>query len=380
MNIKMDWKTKSRLLRAGIWLAGFALVWMGLTVFVGHACASLPEGFELSDPAGLNVSFRELLGAELPTVALSAPQERTVRYGDKALSVEGLYALGPADRLLPFAMKYGAFFPDSDAGPEESRYVILSDSLSQKLFFTDDSVGRSCSIDGAAYTVSGVYASRDSLLSRLSNGGAEPMLFPWQLGASAPVESVFFQTDEWRFVDSAREYLDTLRAPSPPPAYLADYGETRAVLRQTVDIVGYSAGLLLAALLASYLWKMRGAARLAIRTKNTQALVIQTALAAGLLALAIGCLLHFSFSFHLPSSWTPKDNVFDLSFYGNRFVEEWRQCVFGGSPDPYRLTSLLAAVLAGGLTLLTLLMLLGSFIRAELCLFSFAKQRRDEPV
>ncbi|MBE6936754.1 MAG: ABC transporter permease [Ruminococcaceae bacterium] len=87
-------------------------------------------------------------------------------------AVTAYYTTADAPALFALTMCDGGF----DAW--EAGSIVISDRLAVALFLTDQAVGRMVRFNGQEYTVRGVYAEPDSLLSRLSQTTTSAVYLP----------------------------------------------------------------------------------------------------------------------------------------------------------------------------------------------------------
>lgn len=320
----------------GIFLALLLLTLWLLEAAVRQADALLPDAYEFSSADGLGFPFAALAASEdSAQTALTALAEKgvyTVRYGDKAQRLRLLYTQGDAARVLGLRMVRGAFLPAQALAPEENHAVVIDAVLAQEFFFTPECVGRTLEADGAVYTVCGVYEAAEGFFPGVCGDGLSAAFLPAALADAhtQPVAHVFYRSADAHFPDAARDAVAALAGQQPAAAYLGDHAETKAFLRQCVRLVCV---LMSAAVCLAALALLAGAGR--PRPRGGVSLR-RGRLAGGALLLALGVFgwRACAFSLSLPAAWTPPDNIFDVSFYLEKYADAW-QAVHSGLTDFY---------------------------------------------
>lgn len=307
-----------------------------LTAAVRQMEALLPDAYQFSNAAGLGFTFGELSAASRgdadPHDLAAFAQKGTalLHYGEKVQQVRLMYVQGDAAGILGVRMLYGTFLRVQDLAPEENHFAVIEAALAQEFFFTPDCVGRTLEIDGTVYTICGVYEAASGWMANVCGDGLALVFLPASLSnvRTQRVEHVFYRSAGVPFVEAAKDAVATLSGQAPAPTYTGSHSENKSFLRQCVRLVcvlACAAACLpvLALPAGAFTWQEDRGISLNGRR-----------LFAGAVLLApIGLGWRASvFSLNLPAAWTPQDNIFDVSFYTEQFIDQW-QAVHSGTAN-----------------------------------------------
>lgn len=242
-------------------------------------------------------------------------------------------------QLFKMDMIRGAFFTEASAQKGRNTAVI-SNTLAEKLFTTYDVVGNEITLLGQKYSIVGVYKNNNSLISFLNSDGVEKVFIPFESVLDPkkdPVEDLVVQGGvlagekfrQYQLENNLREnyYINTgfykttdyyeasvlIDQFSRILLLLIGVGLIFELLKQYRKSVANYTGNLKQSFGSEYLGDMLKRPRLAY----FQIVPVTLALA----VFIVGILFIVRFSFYIPNSLLPQNNIFDFGFYWDKIKE-----------------------------------------------------------
>lgn len=218
--------------------------------------------------------------------------------------------------------------------------IIISRSLAQKLFKTDDILGKTLKLYGKGYIVSGIYDSRDELFDRLYHDGKERVYINYE----GITDYQKYEVNNISYENGTQSAV-ALEQMNPESYHSTNLSEKSLVLRdflRLAALIAYLVALVIALRLWLYLCKrqisniketLKGSYSLESVRKNTRAYILLAVFGIGIPLLIIAVFLVCNFSIYIIPRYIPYDNVFDISHYLGKYtnaVAELNSCALGG--------------------------------------------------
>lgn len=226
-------------------------------------------------------------------------------------------------------------FPDLDDIEGGKRYIVISDSLSNKLFKSIDTIGNELHIFGEKYIVIGIYANNNSLLWRMFGDGFDRAFIPYlsiKGGIEKPIDVLAIKRKQEQSLYDIENLLKSQFQDNLSGYKLLNYTNTYNMLNRYDGLVIFLIGIFaikytlnfIIRYLIKFIKKIKEQDDYYCSSGNLGAKVKKITLGIFtiiLCGLGIAYMISFmKFKFYMPDSYIPDDNIFDLNFYLEQFL------------------------------------------------------------
>lgn len=240
---------RGRIVRLSLLFIVVAALFTLVCAVSASACAALPNAYALTSPKGLDLTYLEVerlifdegVKAEeakrkAPSIAGSSSSLGRAAHPYSPYDEQNVYITRTGEgyaEMAKLTMVSGVFF-DVDTIPERNRVVIISDSLAVKFFQDMDVIGEQLALDDVYYTITGVYKSDASIISRMSSMGFDTVYIPY-LQASDDVElhvdTLLWANSGAGFAEYFEDTVSKLTGRAFAAARVKDYAAVQSALR-----------------------------------------------------------------------------------------------------------------------------------------------------
>ncbi len=264
--------------------------------------------------------------------------EAYIKAGSKGYPVKRVLSGRNLSGFLGLRMLKGSFFNGSQH-EYGKKVAVISETLAEKLYMTNNVLGNEVEISGIRYKVTGVYQNRNTPFSILSSDGIERIYVPFESLTGykdLTIETVFlkgqslqeeiFRTDKVNsLLKQAGVNTDYYR--------LKDFYDSPVFISQPLSAFIFFVGILIMIILAkgtvryikggisNFEQRMKAGYLFEVIKSSKLGILIFLTGAAFLLCGIAAVFFMVRFKGSIPYQYIPPDNIFDFQFYGSLIRE-----------------------------------------------------------
>lgn len=261
-----------------------------------------------------------------------------VKAGNKGYSVRRVLSGANLPGFLGIHMLKGSFFNDSQH-EYGKKVAVISETLAEKLYMTNNVLGNEVEVSGIKYKVTGVYQNRNTPFSMLSSDGVERIYIPFESVAGykdLTIETVFLKGQSLEEEIFRTNKVDSLlkQAGVNSDYYkLKDLYDSSVFISQPLSAFIFFIGILIMIILAkgtaryikdgisTFKQRMKTGYLLEVIRNSKLGILIFLTGSAVLLCGIAAVFFMVRFKGSIPYQYIPPDNIFDFQFYGNLIKE-----------------------------------------------------------
>lgn len=347
-----------------------------LTVNVDRSVStSNPLGLELKDAEQLAENWSPL------PIAFSAKGQTRAVFGNNSVVCEVIGVSGNYRNFTELRMKAGTSI-SAISVDEHSRVAVLSAKVADKLFHSEQVVGKTIELYGAAFTIIGVYDDEGSLLRQMAEDGIPDVLIPitsmLDMNPNTKIDTLHLAAKKNSANGESEAKVALMDIGKNPSQFqIQNDALTFTQSVQLRDILLFCCGVIAILMLVRLMvWQFKYTYEVLQRKlaaydwqdaiKIERKLLLTSGLyALGMLACMVALLELIRFRLYIPPDWVPAELI-DLSFYMDKLRSLWQQQAIqaGYVPSPQERLADAASTLGGRL------FLAGIVIGLPLCLLS----------
>ncbi|MBQ7386043.1 MAG: ABC transporter permease [Ruminococcus sp.] len=308
-----------------------ALALSGCLFFADNALSKLPHAgmanfnaLEGDEP--ITVSYFDKISKRVRTkhYSFTSETEAVTLKGEKVIPV---YTTCNYFELLNQPLNGKSFTEDDQTALKKK--IIISDTLSLKLYLNTDAVGRILELNGEEYVVCGVFNESNNLIDKFAKDGKERIFLPYTLAENPenlPVHTIVYDTRT-----TSAGVIEQMNTPQYHFTSLAEKAKVINCIKHIVFLIIYA----VSAVVLMYLWYKICAKLLKEIGENLKKNYFLKSflsvpfkyIAFVITVLAIPALLVFvfikaDFSIFIVSKYIPYDNLFDIGYYLEKLCED----------------------------------------------------------
>ena len=218
--------------------------------------------------------------------------------------------------------------------------IVISRALANRLFKTNDVVGKTLTLYGKSYTVAGVYDSPDGLFDRYYHDGKERVFINYE----GVKDYQKYKITDMSYVNSTQSAV-ALEQMNPENYHSTNLSEKSLVLRdflRLAALIAYLVALVITLRLWLYLCRrqishiketLESAYSLESIRKNPRAYILLAVFGIGIPLAIVAVFLLCNFNIYIIPRYIPYDNIFEISHYLGehaKAVTELNACALGG--------------------------------------------------
>lgn len=264
--------------------------------------------------------------------------EAYIKAGSKGYPVKRVLSGGNLSDFLGIRMLKGSFINGSQH-EYGKKVAVISETLAEKLYMTNNILGNEVEISGIKYKVTGIYQSRNTPFSILASDGVERIYVPFESFTGykdLTIETVFLKgqnLQEESFRTNKVNSLLKQEGVNTDYYKLKDFYDSPVFISQPLSAFIFFAGILIMITLAkatvkyikdgisSFGRRMNAGYFLEVIKNSKLGILIFLTGAALLLCCICAVFFMVRFKGSIPYLYIPPDNIFDFQFYGNLIKE-----------------------------------------------------------